>query len=191
MANTSGEARVTDVTPEELSRWLEAGEAVLVDVREPFERAEERIDGSIAAPLSSFDAESIRDDRGGARVVFHCAAGGRSADAAARYAQNGEAVYHLAGGINAWKAAERPTVRPARAPGFPVMRQVQIVAGSLVALGVALGLLVSPWFLAIPAFVGCGLVFAGASGWCGMALLLGRMPWNRPTGGACAPSSDR
>ena len=58
------------------------------------------------------------------------------------------------------------------------MRQVQIVAGSLVALGVALGVLVSPWMLILPAFVGCGLVFAGVSGWCGMARLLAVMPWN-------------
>ncbi len=66
------------------------------------------------------------------------------------------------------------------APRLPVMRQVQIAAGSLVVLGVALGVLASPWFLILPAFVGCGLVFAGATGWCGMARLLGAMPWNRP-----------
>ena len=42
-----------------------------------------------------------------------------------------------------------------------------------------LGLVVAPGFLAIPAFIGSGLVFAGASGWCGMAKLLARMPWNR------------
>ncbi len=59
------------------------------------------------------------------------------------------------------------------------MRQVQITAGSLVVIGVVLGLVVTPGFLAIPAFIGSGLVFAGASGWCGMAKLLARMPWNR------------
>jgi hypothetical protein len=59
------------------------------------------------------------------------------------------------------------------------MRQVQITAGSLVALGTALGWFVSPWFLILSGFVGCGLMFAGLSGWCGMAMMLGRMPWNR------------
>ena len=62
-----------------------------------------------------------------------------------------------------------------------LMRQVQIVAGSLVLLGVALGISVAPAFLALSAFVGAGLAFAGISGWCGMARLLAIMPWNRPT----------
>jgi len=60
-----------------------------------------------------------------------------------------------------------------------------VIAGFLVTLGVLLGVTVSPWWLGLAAFVGCGLMFAGASGWCGMAILLGRMPWNR---GASGPS---
>ena len=59
------------------------------------------------------------------------------------------------------------------------MRQVQIVAGSLVLTGVVLGALVSPGFYALSGFVGAGLLFAGASGFCGMARLLAFMPWNR------------
>jgi len=60
------------------------------------------------------------------------------------------------------------------------MRQVQITAGSLVVLGIVLAVLYSPWFMALSAFVGAGLVFAGVSGFCGMANLLAFMPWNRP-----------
>ena len=66
------------------------------------------------------------------------------------------------------------------------MRQVQIVAGSLVVLGVVLGLLVAPSFFALSAYVGAGLVFAGSTGWCGMAKLLAVMPWNRVTRKAMA-----
>ncbi|WP_353203718.1 DUF2892 domain-containing protein [Sphingomonas sp.] len=60
-----------------------------------------------------------------------------------------------------------------------MMRQVQIVAGSLVLTGVVLGWLVSPYFFGVSAFVGAGLTFAGISGFCGMARLLGYLPWNR------------
>ena len=60
-----------------------------------------------------------------------------------------------------------------------IMRQVQIVAGTLVLLGVLLGWLVSPWFFALSAFVGAGLTFAGISGTCAMANLLGFLPYNR------------
>jgi hypothetical protein len=59
------------------------------------------------------------------------------------------------------------------------MRQVQIAAGSLVVLGVALGAMLHPGFFALSGFVGAGLVFAGATGTCGLARMLRMMPWNR------------
>ncbi len=59
------------------------------------------------------------------------------------------------------------------------MRQVQIGAGGLTLIGVALGFLVHPGFFGLSAFVGAGLTLAGATGWCGMAMLLRAMPWNR------------
>jgi hypothetical protein len=55
---------------------------------------------------------------------------------------------------------------------------VQIGAGGLALLGTILGLSISPWFFAIPLFVGAGLLFAGLTGFCGMAALE-RAPWNR------------
>ena len=175
---------VVDVAPAEVDRMLGSGEAVLIDVRQPFEHAEERIADSRLEPLPGFDPEkvrrAVREGHADRAVVFMCRTGKRSAAAARRYAQQtGEPGLHLAGGIVAWRAQQLPVIRPALATRLPVMRQVQITAGSLVALGVALGVLVSPWLLAIPAFVGCGLVFAGATGWCGMAKLLAAMPWNR------------
>jgi hypothetical protein len=63
----------------------------------------------------------------------------------------------------------------------------------MVLTGVGLGLVVSPWFLALAAFFGAGLTFAGATGTCGLALVLMKLPWNATralpgeTGGAvCA-----
>lgn len=170
---------LVDVDPALLERWLKAGECVLVDVREDYEHAEERIAGSKHHALSCFDIGVCRDAAEGKRIVFQCRGGKRSADAARRFAAGGEKVFHLAGGIEAWKAAGKLVVRPAKGPRLPLMRQVQLIAGSLVAIGTALGVLVSPWFLILPAFVGCGLTFAGATGWCGLAMVLSRMPWNK------------
>jgi len=178
----------TDVSPELLGSWMADGGTLLVDVREDYEHAEERIDGAILRPLSSFDADAIRREAGSRRVIFHCRSGKRSLDAAERYRRSDEATFHLAGGIEGWKSAGKAVIRPAKA-GLPVMRQVQITAGALVAAGVALGVTVSPWFLAVSGFVGCGLMFAGISGWCGMAKLLAVMPWNRRLGRAGGPAS--
>jgi rhodanese-related sulfurtransferase len=167
-----------DVDPLALEGWLAAGDCVLVDVREPFEHAAERIEHAVSIPLSTLDAESVDARFPGKRLVFHCAGGKRSAKACERYSErSGERAYHLAGGIEAWKQAHRPTLKPAKA-GLPIMRQVQMIAGLLVVLGVVLGLGVSERFLALSVFVGVGLMFAGATGWCGMAKLLSKMPWN-------------
>jgi rhodanese-related sulfurtransferase len=90
--------------------------------------------------------------------------------------------YILEGGIDAWKKAGLPVAEDRKQP-LPVMRQVQIAAGSLVALGVVLGAFVAPGFYALSGLVGAGLVFAGLTGICGMERLLVRLPWNRTAGG--------
>ncbi len=91
--------------------WIDAGEAVLVDVREPGEHAAERIEGATLAPLSCLQADAVAG-ASGKIVVFHCKSGMRTQTNAARLAACacGEAFY-LAGGIEAWKRA-----------GFPVQR---------------------------------------------------------------------
>lgn len=187
-AQSSDNKKLVDVSPELIEQWLSAGEAVLIDVREDFEHAEERIENAQHLPLGQLDPEAIRQRFPDARIAFHCRSGGRSAKAAEKFRAGDEPVYHLAGGIEAWKHAGKPTIKPAKAPKLPVMRQVQLTAGFLVALGVALGVTVTPWFLVLSAFVGCGLMFAGATGWCGMAMILAKMPWNRsskPAGASC------
>ena len=91
-------------------------------------------------------------------------------------------AYILDGGLDAWKKAGLPVTLDRSQP-IDIMRQVQIVAGSLVLTGVVLGALVSPGFYALSGFVGAGLLFAGASGFCGMARLLAVMPWNQRKAG--------
>lgn len=162
------------IQPEEARKLIEAG-ALLVDVREADEHARERIVQSRNAPLSRSDKFAAD----GAQVVFYCKSGARTRSAAARLAGSSDApCYLLEGGIDAWKKAGLPIEKSARAP-LPMMRQVQIVAGSLVLGGVLLGAVVHPGFYALSGFVGAGLIFAGVSGTCMMARLLDRMPWNR------------
>lgn len=167
------------ITPARAAQMLSAGEALLVDVREADERARAHIPGSAHLPLSRL-AEAELAVQQGQPVIFHCASGARTAQAAAALgARAGECeAFIVEGGIAAWRSAGLPVAEDRRAP-LPMMRQVQIAAGSLVLLGVLLGALVAPAFYAIAGFVGAGLVFAGVSGFCGMANLLAVMPWNR------------
>ncbi|MFK7789178.1 MAG: rhodanese-like domain-containing protein [Phycisphaeraceae bacterium] len=169
-----------DLSPAQVRAQTERDDTVLIDVREPFEHHAERIEGGVPMPLGSLDVDALRERYPGKRIIFHCAAGGRSAKACKQFALGqAEPTHHLAGGIEAWKLAGLPTLKPAKAGPIPVMRQVQITAGSLVVIGLMLGYFVATPFLLLSAFVGSGLVFAGISGWCGMAKLLAKMPWNR------------
>ena len=166
------------IRPERAVELMGAG-AALIDVREADEHAREWIPGARHHALSRIDGASPA--RAGEHVlIFHCRSGARTKGQAARLAAAAPAceTYVLDGGLEAWKKAGFP-VELDRSRPIDIMRQVQITAGSLVLAGVALGALVAPGFYALSGIVGAGLVFAGASGFCGMARLLGVMPWNR------------
>ncbi|MGD9981542.1 MAG: rhodanese family protein [Hyphomonadaceae bacterium] len=164
----------------DLKRKLDANEAILIDVRESDEHVREHILGARLAPLSAIDAHDFDRDHAKA-AVFHCKSGMRTQANAARLLARGfREAYYLEGGLEAWKRAGLPIHSNRKAP-IEIMRQVQIAAGALILLGVILGWLVHPLFYALSAFVGAGLVFAGVTGWCGMAMLLKTMPWNRRT----------
>jgi len=166
------------LSPQTVQALLERGAATLIDIRQPDEHAREHIARARCIPMEQLSAAALAPQDGGA-IVFHCRSGQRTrmhADAL-RACAGGEA-YVLEGGLDGWKQAGLPVQRDASRP-LELQRQVQIAAGSLVAMGTALGAAVSPWFYLLPGFVGCGLVFAGLTGFCGMARLLMKMPWNR------------
>jgi rhodanese-related sulfurtransferase len=163
-----------------LERWLAAGEAVVVDVRQEGAFAAEHIAGAHSIPFTRFDPAAL-PPLAGRRLVLQCQMGILSERAGERAADAGIlAVVHLGGGLQAWKRAGLATRGGGRAP-LGLERQVQIGAGALVLAGTALAVL-SPWWLLVPGAVGVGLLCAGATGWCGMTLLLLRLPRNR-TGG--------
>jgi rhodanese-related sulfurtransferase len=174
------------VTPERAKRLLDQG-AILVDIREADERARQYIAGTRHLPLSKLDEADVAL-HDGRPVIFHCRSGARtlanSARLAARTGEKCEA-YVIEGGLDAWRKAGLPVVTDRRQP-IELQRQVQIGAGSLALGGTLLGAFVSPWFYIVPGFVGAGLLTAGVTGFCGMALLLMRAPWNRATFGSRA-----
>jgi rhodanese-related sulfurtransferase len=168
------------ISPERAAELMRDG-AVLIDIREADEHARERIPGARHHALSRLDA--AHPARPGDQVlVFHCRSGARTTANAPRLATvaPGCESYVLDGGIEAWKKAGLPTALDTRQP-IEIGRQVQIAAGGLVLAGALLGAFVSPLFYGLSAFVGAGLLFAGISGFCGMARVFALMPWNRRT----------
>lgn len=177
------------IDPATVAAWLARGECRLIDVREADEHARERIEGATNMPLSSLDPQRLASlAKQGQRVVIHCRSGARAADAVSRVlacAPKDTIVHSLEGGIERWRSAGLATQVDARVSRISVMRQVQLVIGVGVLFGSALAWFVHPGFVAITAFFGAGLTVAGASGTCGLAVVLARMPWNRLPAHAC------
>lgn len=173
----------TTLLPTELNSLLSSG-CCLVDVREPIEYATENIDGSKPIPLGQLEKRAHEIDHS-LPVVVMCQGGKRGAEAVKKLAAVGITdARNLEGGILAWKAAGLP-VRTSEKSVFPLMQQVQLTIGLGVLAGAVLSLTVHPNWVFLCAFFGAGLTFAGSTGWCGLAILLSKMPWNRVSCQSC------
>lgn len=171
---------VRTVSPSEAQELMKNG-SILVDIRESAEFLREHVPDAVFLPLSEIVAgKNVVNVSIYHPVIFHCLAGSRTtqnADVLIRAAAPASIVL-LSGGINAWKSASLPTIEDKKYP-LPIMRQVQIVAGILILTGVLMGYAIDKSFFLLSGFIGAGLLFAGVSGWCGMAVLLSKMPWNK------------
>jgi rhodanese-related sulfurtransferase len=157
--------------------------ALLLDVRTPAEFSSVHIPGAVLHPLSELNIERVREfSQGKEQCVVICRSGGRARQAAQKLAGAIPNIVVLEGGVTAWEAAGLPVERGAGA--ISLERQVRIAAGALVLIGVLLGTLVNPLWYGLSGFIGAGLIFAGVTDTCGMAMVLAQMPWNTRLGGA-------
>lgn len=159
--------------PPKAAHQLQQQGAQLIDIRSAEEFAREHISGADCAPGGAGPAPA-------GTIVYYCRSSMRTAAAADQLAagSQGQPCYIIEGGLDAWKGASLPVVTDRSQP-IEMQRQVQIGAGSIVLLGVVLGGLVHPAFFALSGFAGAGLIFAGVSGFCGIARVLALAPWNR------------
>jgi len=187
MTDTQGQK---SVSPVELNKTIASGGLVeLLDVRTPGEFESAHVHGARLIPLDELDAGAFLKQRGQAAqpVYVLCQSGGRARKAIEKLQQAGFGGCVLVeGGTQAWIDAGLPVTRGATGV-ISLERQVRIAAGSLVLTGVLLANFVHPGFIGLSAFVGAGLVFAGVTDWCGMGLLLAKLPWNQKS--ACASGS--
>lgn len=164
------------ISPQEAQRRLASGGALLIDVREPAEFSASHIPLAVSLPLSGLPEAlaQLPDDR---TLIFQCQSGMRSAQACALAAPRAES-FSLEGGIAAWQSAGLPVIGGAGSR-LSIFRQVQMIVGAAVALLVLAGFAGVTAAFAVAGIMGAMLAFAGATGWCGLAMLLARMPWNR------------
>jgi rhodanese-related sulfurtransferase len=185
-ANVRGVRPSQRMAPEELARLLEAsgptGAPLIVDVRLPAEYRALHLEPSLSMPLDELARRRAELPRH-RDLVLVCRTGARARVAAEQLRDFPTRV--LEGGLVAWQAAGYPVTEGKT--HVSLERQVRIAAGALASVGGVLAVTVSSWFGLLPALVGAGLVYAGVTDRCGMAMLLARLPYNRaPIEGSCA-----
>jgi rhodanese-related sulfurtransferase len=174
---------MTYITPSESLTMLNDGQAVLIDVRTPEEFAGEHIPQAISIPLDTLESElSALAENRTRKLIFQCQKGMRGQKACElMMATHPDAdIHNLAGGIDGWKHAGLSVLGKQVTPAkLSLMRQVQITFGVLIMLFVSLGYFGVPFSFAITGLLGLGMLISGITGWCGLALLLNKMPWNK------------
>lgn len=172
------------ITPQQLGERRAAGQAIhLIDVRTPVEFREVHVEFARNIPLDRLEFARLAAERSGLSSPLYviCRSGSRGQQVCERLRSSGRTdVVNVEGGTLAWEQAGLPVVRGKKA--ISLERQVRVTAGTLVLLGSALGALVHPYWIGLAACVGAGLVFAGLTDTCGMAMLLARLPWNQAAG---------
>lgn len=151
---------------------------LLIDVREPAEHRAEYIHPSSLIPLNEIDTRKLPSTK--IPLVIYCRSGNRSIEACKKLLAEDSTldVSSLEGGIVSW-IHQGFAIKKSGSQVIPLDRQTQIAAGLIAFSGTALGALLNPLYYVIPGFIGLGLIFAGITGWCGMAKLLAKMPWNK------------
>ena len=173
---------VSTISPQQLAERSRTGKPIdLLDVRTPAEFREVHVPDARNVPLDKLSPQreaAARNGGGEEPLYVICRSGNRARQACAKFIAAGFAnVVNVEGGTVGWEQAGLPVVRGKKT--ISLERQVRIAAGFLVLLGAVLALTVHPYFAALSAFVGAGLMFAGITDTCGMAMLLAKMPWNQ------------
>jgi len=181
------------ISPEQAEIRRTNGERLhMIDVRSPAEYGLVHAAGARLYPLEDLQPKKIATELGiSAKMpaVLLCAGGTRARKAAERF--HAEGIPHclvVEGGTKAWEAAGLPVLRGKGM--ISIERQVRIGAGTMIVLGWVLGWQVDPRWFFLSGFIGPGLIFAGLTDWCGMGLLLAKMPWNRSKALACKLKSS-
>jgi rhodanese-related sulfurtransferase len=167
------------ISPTELQKILATQPAsTIIDVRTPVEFAEVHVPQARSVPLDELKPSSLELQKS-QPVYLLCRSGQRATKAAEKFAKEGfSQPVVVEGGTLAWIGANLPVTR-GTVKVISLERQVRIAAGAIVLTGVLLARFANFNFIWLSGFVGAGLIFAGITDFCGMGLLIAKLPWNK------------
>jgi rhodanese-related sulfurtransferase len=180
---------VRTISPKELADLCGKADKIdLIDVRTPMEYQEVHATVARNVPLDQLDPAAVWKSRqcgADSPLYVICRSGSRGQQACQKFLQAGfTSVVNVEGGTLAWEKCGLPVQRGRKV--VSLQRQVQMIAGSLIVLGVVLGWTVHPACSGLSLAMGAGLFMTGVTDSCLMGMMLAKMPWNRVT--PAAPS---
>ena len=164
-----------NISPAQLKELIKQGNAIIIDVREPFEFQSGHIKNAISIPASKFTKDKIPNDKS-KKIIFHCKAGKRSEMLLKNIA--GEGYLNLEGGIDNWLANGFAIHGKTK---MPIDQQFRLSIGIIILISSILAYFINFNFVFVNMFIGAGLVFSGITGFCGLQKILGMAPWNKIT----------
>ncbi len=183
--------KICQTISSEQFKFLAPQDSVVIDVRTKMEHDEKRLTRNhFHIPLDELNPEKFIKEHcvdSEKTIYFLCRGGTRAGKAAEKFLVSGyQNVCVIEGGLTACESCgEGVEGHASKACSTSVgnkitlERQVRIAAGSITFIGSILALTSDAAFAAIPLFVGAGLIFAGITDRCGMALILTKAPWNQ------------
>jgi len=193
--NQQGEATSLEmISPRDASSLLEQDpQTKILDVRSTLEFSQVHIEHSLNIPIDMISAKINELSQSKQNYLVLCHTGNRAAMAADMLIQSGiHTVKVMEGGIIRWQKEKLPVIKGRG--GMSLERQVRLIAGSLVLLGIMMSWLLHWAFIFVSVFVSSGLIYAGLTDNCLMGMLLMKLPYNKKLyktksgGGTCSIS---
>ena len=193
--NQKGEATSLEmILPRDASSLLKQdSQAKILDVRSALEFSQVHIEHSLNIPIDIISAKINELSQSRQNYLVLCHTGNRAAMAADMLIQSGiHTVKVMEGGIIRWQKEKLPVIKGQG--GMSLERQVRLIAGSLVLLGIMMSWRLHWAFIFVSVFVSSGLIYAGLTDNCLMGMLLMKLPYNKKLyktksgGGTCSIS---
>jgi len=175
------------ITVNTLANMQQQGLVHLIDVRTPAEFGAVHAKGAVNIPLDKLEASALAYCNGNP-AFFICKSGIRARKAMEKLAESGFSnMIEVEGGTDAWVKEKLPVQKGRKALGLE--QQVRLIVGGMALTGAGVVLAGQPMGLALVAFMGLGMVYAGITDTCGMAMVLAKAPWNRGASACPAPAN--
>lgn len=176
---------LTNISKEQFNNvYMQNTNPVVIDVRSPMEYQGKHIKDSFNIPLDSISTDHVEsllanhNIKKNENIYLICKSGQRSRMAQDKLSALSGSVMCIDGGIDGMANNNTIQFNQSTSNVISLERQVRIATGTLTLIGILLGTFIHPLAYSLPAFVGTGLIFAGITDWCGMGLLVAKMPWN-------------